>query len=50
LITPAAARVVEDSQWRTMLALSRFRMGREPDPVFTAWLGRTRPLTGLSAQ
>jgi hypothetical protein len=29
--------------------LSRFRVGREPDPVFAAWLGRTRPLTGLAA-
>jgi hypothetical protein len=41
--------VVEDSEWRTMMALSRFRAGREPDPVFAAWLGRTRPLTGLAA-
>ena len=41
--------VVEDSEWRTMMALARFRSGREPDPVFAAWLGRTRPLTGLAA-
>jgi hypothetical protein len=41
--------VVEDSDWRTMMALSRFRAGREPDPVFSAWLGRTRPLTSLAA-
>ena len=41
--------VVEDSDWRTMMALSRFRAGRESDPVFAAWLGRTRPLTGLAA-
>jgi hypothetical protein len=41
--------VVEDSDWRTMMALSRFRAGREPDPVFAAWLGRTRPLTSLAA-
>lgn len=41
--------VVEDSEWRTMMALSRFRRGREHDPVFAAWLARTRPLTGLSA-
>jgi AAA ATPase domain len=41
--------VVEDSDWRTMMALARFRSGREPDPVFAAWLGRTRPLTSLAA-
>jgi hypothetical protein len=41
--------VVEDSEWRTMMALVRFRAGREPDPVFAAWLGRTRPLTSLAA-
>ncbi len=32
-----------------MMALSQFRAGRESDPVFAAWLGRTRPLTGLAA-
>ena len=41
--------VVEDSAWRTMMALSHFRSGRESDPVFAAWLGRTRPLTSLAA-
>jgi hypothetical protein len=41
--------VVEDSAWRTMMALSHFHSGREPDPVFAAWLGRTRPLTRLAA-
>jgi AAA ATPase domain len=41
--------VVEDSDWRTMMALTRFRAGREADPVFAAWLGRTRPLTSLAA-
>ncbi len=41
--------VVEDSEWRTMMALSRLRQGREPDAVFAAWLGRARPLTGLAA-
>jgi hypothetical protein len=41
--------VVEDSDWRTMMALARFRSGRESDPVFAAWLGRTRPLTSLAA-
>ena len=32
-----------------MMALSHFRSGRESDPVFAAWLGRTRPLTSLAA-
>lgn len=41
--------VVEDSEWRAMMALARFREGRESDPVFAAWLGRTGPLTGLKA-
>jgi hypothetical protein len=41
--------VVEDSEWRTMMALERFRKGRDHDPVFAAWLARTRPLTGLMA-
>ncbi len=41
--------VVEDSEWRTMMALPRFRAGRDSDPVFAAWLGRTRPLTSLAA-
>lgn len=41
--------VVEDSEWRAMMALTRFREGRESDPVFAAWLGRTGPLTGLKA-
>src|SRR5262249_19060386 len=41
--------VVEDSDWRTMMGLSRFRSGREPDPVFAAWLRAARPLTSLAA-
>jgi hypothetical protein len=32
-----------------MMALAQFRAGRESDPVFAAWLGRTRPLTSLAA-
>jgi len=32
-----------------MMALAHFRSGRESDPVFAAWLGRTRPLTSLAA-
>ena len=43
--------VVEDSDWRTMMALAVFRSGRgiDADPVFVAWLKRSRPLTGLTS-
>ncbi|MHB1558245.1 MAG: hypothetical protein ACYC61_12355 [Isosphaeraceae bacterium] len=50
MVTDGGRRVVvEDSEWRAMMALARFRAGRESDPVFAAWLGRTGPLTGLKA-
>ncbi len=43
--------VIEDSDWRTMLALARFRSGdgNGADPGFAAWLKRTRPLTSLTS-
>ena len=41
--------VVEDSDWRTMMALEPFRRDRSADPGFTAWLTRTRPLTSLTS-
>jgi energy-coupling factor transporter ATP-binding protein EcfA2 len=41
--------VVEDSDWRTMMALESFSRDRGADPGFTAWLQRTRPLTGLTS-
>ncbi len=41
--------VVEDSEWRAMMAMGRFRAEHDNDPTFDAWLIRTRPLTGLSA-
>ncbi len=43
--------VVEDSDWRTMMALAVFRSGRgiDADPAFVAWLKRSRPLTGLTS-
>ncbi len=43
--------VVEDSDWRTMMALAVFRTGRgiDADPAFVAWLKRSRPLTGLTS-
>lgn len=40
---------VEDSEWRTMSALARFRAGREADPAFDSWRKRTRPLTNLDS-
>ncbi len=43
--------VIEDSDWRTMLAMARFRLGRGngADSGFAAWLKRTRPLTSLAS-
>ena len=41
--------VVEDSDWRTMMALALFRPGRGGDPGFAAWLRQTRPLTSLTS-
>jgi Cdc6-like AAA superfamily ATPase len=43
--------VVEDSDWRTMMALAVFRSGRgiDADPAFAAWVKRSRPLTGLAS-
>ncbi len=41
--------VVQDSDWRAMMALSSFRQQRETAPNFTAWLKRTRPLTTLTS-
>jgi hypothetical protein len=43
--------VVEDSDWRTMIALAQFRLGRgaNADPGFAAWLKRTCPLTSLKS-
>jgi Helicase HerA, central domain len=41
--------VVQDSDWRAMMALGSFRQQRGTDPSFTAWLKRTRPLTTLTS-
>ena len=50
LITGGGRRaVVQDSDWRAMMALARFRQERGADPSFTAWLKRTRPLTSLNS-
>jgi len=41
--------VVEDSDWRAMMAFSNFRKERSTDPGYTSWLVRTRPLTTLKS-
>jgi hypothetical protein len=50
VITKGGRRVVvEDTSWRTMLALRDFRKGRKDVPGFGEWLRRAKPLTGLRA-
>jgi len=50
LITGGGRRtVVQDSDWRVMMALSSFRKQSGADPSFLAWLKRTRPLTSLNS-
>lgn len=39
--------VVEDSDWRVMLAMREFRAQFERDPTFATWLSRSRPLSNL---
>ncbi len=41
--------VVEDSDWRTMIAFSAFRGKHGPDACFTSWLKMTHPLTSLTS-
>jgi energy-coupling factor transporter ATP-binding protein EcfA2 len=41
--------VVQDSDWRAMMALLHFRKPREAAPNFAAWLKQTRPLTSLNS-
>ena len=41
--------VVQDSDWRVMIALSRFRQQHGLNPSFASWLKRTRPLTTLTS-
>ncbi len=41
--------VVQDSDWRTMIALSGFRKQKGADSGFAAWLKQTRPLTSISS-
>jgi chloramphenicol 3-O-phosphotransferase len=50
LLTNGGQRVVvQDSDWRAMMALSSFRQQRGVDSNFTIWLERTRPLTTLAS-
>jgi hypothetical protein len=41
--------VVEDSDWRTMMSLARFRDHHDSTPGFAAWCKQTRPLTTLGS-
>jgi hypothetical protein len=41
--------VVEDSDWRAMMALPRFRQQHRDDPAFGAWLREGRPLSRLKS-
>jgi hypothetical protein len=41
--------VVEDSDWRTMMALAPFRSQWKADPSLAGWLKQTRPLTSLKS-
>jgi hypothetical protein len=41
--------IVQDSDWRVMMALSSFQQQHQADPSFTAWLQRSRPLTTLTS-
>ncbi len=50
LITRGGRRaVVEDSDWRTMLALPAFGERHRSDPAFAAWRKEARPLSRLSS-
>jgi AAA ATPase domain len=41
--------VVQDSDWRVMMALSSFQQQHGVDPSFTSWLKQSRPLTTLTS-
>jgi hypothetical protein len=50
LLTSGGQRVVvQDSDWRAMMALSSFRQRYGVDSNVTTWLERTRPLTTLAS-
>ncbi len=39
--------VIEDSEWRAMMAMPRFREEHHDDPAFPAWLKEGKPLSRL---
>jgi hypothetical protein len=41
--------VVEDSDWRAMMALPRFREQHQADPALAAWLKQAKPLSRLKS-
>src|SRR5205807_187731 len=50
LITGGGRRaVVEDSDWRAMMALPRFREQHQADPALAAWLRQAKPLSRLKS-
>ena len=50
LITRGGRRVVvEDSDWRAMLAMKSFRERHKADPTLDAWLSGERPLSRLAS-
>lgn len=50
LITRGGRRVVvEDSDWRAMIAFRQFREQHQADPAFSAWLKGEKPLSRLKS-
>lgn len=41
--------VIEDSEWRTMKAFSRFRDQQHAEASFATWVTQMRPLTSLKS-
>ncbi|WP_206028712.1 helicase HerA-like domain-containing protein [Thalassoroseus pseudoceratinae] len=41
--------VVQDTDWRTMLAMQSFRKQHHADPQFSTWLAETKPLSQLKS-
>ncbi len=49
LIDGGRRTVVEDTEWRMMLAMRSFRPSHEGDPAFGTWLKESRPLSNLKS-
>jgi hypothetical protein len=48
LLTAGGRRVVvEDTEWRTMLAFEAFQQRKGQEPLFSEWQKESRPLTSL---